>query len=287
MNKSIIKKILIIVLLLTVMLVVIYASNRFLQIETIDQNRTPAKSYYYGISAVDEQADATNAVLLSTKDAFGDVLIDAGGEYIIAGKINGRIVINTDGSLVHLYLDNADVESFNGPALLVQNAGKVVVTSLSETQNVFKDTNYGLETGIDACIFSESDIVFNGNGNLRVYGYYSDAIFCRDIIKFVNTDAEIYAISDGICANDGILIKDSNVSVQAKKNGILTLKKGKNNRGAIEIDGSYLSAVAGIYAVNSSGDIAIRNSKGFLKGVAGKTFSDKSTYIEEDFEDYE
>ena len=239
------------------------------------------------ITEADENMKPGDAESIDLSDV-SNVEICAAGEYVLTGKGSNTIVINSQDQIVHLFLDNVEVHTNCGPALLIKSAGKVIITIVKDSTNVLQDA--AIYTGYedyDAAIFSQADLTINGDGVLNVYGYYEDAIHTKDIIKVLGGQVFIQAKQDGIKGNDGALIRPQKLSIESEKYGVRTTKNGKQYKGDIDICAGDISIIAGEYAIVSGANLYVRECKLYCKSVvsdmdiAGDQFIDEGSYVNE------
>ena len=210
-----------------------------------------------------------------------ELLITDAGDYRLSGEMRGSIHIQAEEQVVHLFLAGVNVKSVTAPAIHVESAGKVIITAEPGTENTFADGSKYTSDVCDACIFSTCDLTFNGSGSISVSGYYKDAVHSKDYLKVTGVKLFTRAKDDCLHGNDGILIRDAEVSAEAEKNGLRTTKSGKALKGNIEITGSQLSVIAGEHALNASRSIYMTSSKAFLKGVMSNSKAEYDIFIEE------
>ena len=224
-------------------------------------------------------ADAAKVDLSKLQESFA---IDEGGDYVLSGNTSGRITIDSKEQPVHLFLNGVSIETENGGAILVTSASKVIITCLQCTENVICDSAYyGDQKDYDACIYSFSDLTFNGAGTLRVKGLYEDAIHSKDILKVVGTDLEVQAKGDGLKGNDGVCLLNTKAKVETEKNGIRTNKNGHEIKGSVEIRDSEMSVIAGRYSIESYDLLAVSGSRLYLNGILGNWQVAGDVFVEE------
>lgn len=224
--------------------------------------------------------DAAEIIDLSSVN--GDIKIADGGDYVLSGGSDCRVIVDSDEDPVHLFLNGVRIEEKEGCAVLVMSASKIVITCMDGTENVIGDSAYyGESKDYDACIYSFADMTINGGGTLRVTGLYEDAIRSKDIVKVIGTELEVKAKGDGIRGNDGVCILDSKALVEAEKNGIRTSKNGHDVKGSVEISGSEASVIAGKYAIESYDMLMVSGSSLYLNGVLGKWQVAGDVFVEE------
>ncbi len=208
----------------------------------------------------------------------GTLILAGSGDIRLSGSLEGSVVVDTaEDELVHLYLDGVEINAYRGPALRIEEAAKVVVTLMPGTENVLTDSPDYVEPqgGVSyeempACLYSVCDLTVNGDGALRVYGYYEDGIRSKDRIRLLGGSVSVQAKGDGIRGNDGILIQDASVEVQSEKNGIRATAQGENDRGVIEVKDSTVSVVAGEKGVYTASDLYLYDSRCSVNAVEEK-----------------
>ena len=229
----------------------------------------------------DRRVTSDNAKEISLDAAAEEVLITDGGDYRLRGHLNGTVRIRAEDQIVHLFFGGVEIQSVTAPAVDVESAGKVVITVEPGSVNSLSDGSKYLGDGSDACLFSACDLTVNGSGSLSVSGYCKDAVHSRDYLKIAGVTLFVRARDDGLHGNDGVLITQADVSVEAEKNGVRATKTGKPLKGRIEITGTKLSVIAGEHALNASRSIYMDSSRAFLKGVMSNTKADGEIYIAE------
>lgn len=226
-----------------------------------------------------EDMEKTERVDLDTCES-GRVIL-TGSDIWLSGSLEGQVVIDAEeDELVHLYLDGVEITSTNGPALWVQEAAKVVVTLVSDTENVLADfPDYTDYEETPACLYSVCDLTLNGGGALQVFGYHEDGIRSRDRIKVLDCDLSVQAKGDGIRGSDGIYMQRAFVSVESEKNGLRTVNQGADERGVIEIDGGALSVIGGKNGICSAADVYVYHGQCSLNAVEETVKAEGTTYI--------
>ncbi len=215
---------------------------------------------------------AEDAVRVNLGDTSGAYEISEGGDYVLTGSGDCRVVIDSKEQPVHLFLDGVSLRESEGGAILVLSASKVVITCLEGTDNVLSDSAYYRESKeYDACVYSFADLTINGAGSLRVTGLFEDGIHSKDVVKVLGTNLEVKAKGDGVRGNDGVcFVSASGCVVEAEKNGLRTSKNGHDVKGSVEIRDTEMSVIAGKYAVESYDKLMVSGSSLYLNGVLGK-----------------
>ena len=204
------------------------------------------------------------------------------GDYLLYGDCQGRVSIEAEEQIVHLFLKDVNIMSPSGPAIDIKSAGKVIVTLIDGTSNKIEDkAYYRNQDEEDAAIYSNCDLTFNGNGSLDVYGYYNKGIHSKDIIKILGGDISIQSKGDGIQGNVGICLNPITLSVESEGHGLYTKKTGNENKGNIEISGGDIQIIAGENAISSSKDLYVSNCSFWSNSVLDAFHISGSTHLME------
>lgn len=212
------------------------------------------------------------------------LFLTEGGDFWIYGSLHdGQIVIDADeDELVHLYLAGVNISSGRGPAILVEEASKVIVTLVSGTENVLSDSpDYTDYEERQACLYSVPDLTVNGDGSLRVFGYHEDGIRSKDRVKILGGSLEVQAKGDGIRGSDGILITEAMLTIQSEQNGLRTANQGAGGKGVVEIRGGTLSLIAGRNGIYAASDLYMRDCVCSVNAVEERTRTEGTAYIAE------
>ena len=204
---------------------------------------------YLAIIDMDQVTEMTDPVDIDLSGFSDGYEITGEGEYHLTGELRGTLIINAPEENVHLFLDNVSITSKSGPALYCKDANRLVITLLPGTENYISDSgDYRAEDTVEACIYSECNMTFNGPGELTVNGYYKDAVRSRDAIKILGGDYAIKCKRTAIHGTDGIVVTDGSFAISSEKYGFKSTKKSPEGRGNIIISGGELSIIAGRYA---------------------------------------
>lgn len=219
-----------------------------------DQNTTPA---------------APTKLML--EDYTGECAVTDAGEYLLTGELDGTLRVNAKGSTVHLFLDGVTIRANDGPAILVEAAGKVLITLVDGSVNTVSDSaSYTGGGDAEACIWCASDLTINGGGALNVYGFYKDAIRSKDVLKLVDGVYRVQCKRTGLHGNDGVNIAGGQIFIESEKFGVKTSKSGADGKGCLMISGGTVSVVAGRYAlVTEEASLYIYDAAVQLNGVIG------------------
>ena len=233
------------------------------------------------ITEVDVKNEISDPVEIDLSEYEEEILIEKGGEYILMGSGYFPVRIDAHDEIVHLFLDNVNIETTTGPALEIISGGKVVITLIDGSVNTFFDAAYYSNEDLNATIYSECDLTINGSGTMYVSGVYKDAIHSKDVLKILGGQVQVKAKRYGLKGNDGILLSADAVIIESEKNGCQTSNADKEGKGIIDIRGGNVSIVAGEYALSSVADVYIRDGYVNMNSVIADIYAEGQQYIAE------
>ena len=198
--------------------------------------------------------------------------IKAGGNFRVTGTLdNGQLkVSNTDGLIVRLILDNANVTNTTTAPLFVEQGKKTVVIMPAGTTSSFTDalTHDTLIDSTCAAIYSRDYISFFGDGMLNVNGKFQDGINGKDEVIIKSGNITINAMDDGIRGKDFVLIHGGTLNVTTTSgDGIKSDDATIGALGYISIDGGTSVVVSKGDGISATG--AVNISDGSVNVTAG------------------
>ena len=213
---------------------------------------------------LDESNSVTeNNIDLSKENT--DVTITKGGTYTFTGEFAHSIIVDAKDEEVELVLNGVMINTENTATIIGLEASKITITLNDNTTNTLSD---GGNSEYDGCIFSNVELVFEGNGTLLVNGNQNDgegiATEAKDI-TFNGGTYKITSVDDGINAGgDGatITINDGTFYIDASGDGIDSNKNAIINGGRIFVMGSDVGGDSGIdtddgYVINGGFVVAL------------------------------
>ena len=202
------------------------------------------------------------------------VTITEAGTYQISGSMNGQLVINdTDKAEdVNIQLCGVSITSNIDAPVYVQNAKKVIFTTASGTVNTITDNRSVINSENAACIYSDDDLIFNGEGKLIVNGNFNNGIRTKNDLKITSGTIEVKAAKNGIRGNESVEISGGNVKVTCQKDGIKCSETLEADKGFILIEGGNITVTAGDDALQSTKSITISGGKCILS-AEGKLYN--------------
>lgn len=150
----------------------------------------------------------------------GVLTISDGGIYEISGTLSDGYVNVTAKDEVTLVLNNAEITNSNGCCIYSDDTKSLTVYTKSGSENTLTDGANYTDTDAKGTIFSNDDLVLDGDGKLTVNANYKHAVASDDQIVINNGEYDLTAAYDGVHANDIITLISPNISISAQGDGI-------------------------------------------------------------------
>lgn len=233
------------------------------------------------VTDIDRTIDFKSPEYIDLSQTEEALVIENGGDYVLAGEYHQTVTVDAHDEQVHLFLNNTVIETAVGPAINIKSAGKVVITLMEGTMNTLSDAAYYSDDDLNAAISAACDLTINGSGSLYVCGYYKDAIHTKDVFKLLDGMVQLKSKRYGIKGNDGIVLEPENLIIESEKNGCQTSNANKEDKGIIDIRGGEISIVAGEYALSSVSDVYVRDGEIYLNSVIEDIYTEGQQYIAE------
>lgn len=225
------------------------------------------------LDTVASDSSLPDGVILSD----GVLTITKGGDYVLSGGYNGRVVINTPDEKTHIILNGVTLIADMSP-IYIENADKVSLTLADETVNTVSDSaNYTFEDeegDPDAAIFSREALSINGSGTLIVNGNYDKGIFSKDSLKIISGTISVKSVGDAVKGKDCLLVKDGSITVNAGEDGLKSNKDDNIEKGYVIIEGGDINITCGddgihaeTYLIVYDGNINIEQCYEGLEGA--------------------
>lgn len=160
-------------------------------------------------------------------------------EYEVSGSCDDGALLIFSEKKFKLTLNNLSLKSNNWPAINIQSGKRCFVVLQGENslagagvmqpgENLLNPEYVeGVSAQKDkyldckATLFSEGELIFSGNGELKVIGNAQHAICSDDYVRVLNGKLTVLgAKSDGIHANDSVFINGGTIDITSKANGI-------------------------------------------------------------------
>ena len=189
--------------------------------------------------------------------------ITSPGTYHLTGSLEeGGIVIDAPNSPVRLILDDVTIKNSIGPAVLCRSAERLVIETVGD--NTLEDGQEYVADypeGVNAAIFSESDLVFQGDGILRLTANYLDGISSDDNLKFISGTYYIAAEDDAIRGKDSVHVLGGNYIIDSVADAIKSTNNLEAGRGFILIDGGNFNVKSGAKGLKAVETILIHGGE--------------------------
>lgn len=199
--------------------------------------------------------------------AGGVLSVTAPGEYMLSGELtNGQLSVDcAEDGKVTLYLNGVTVHTDGAAALLIGGCKpKIVLSLVSETENVFSSGAQAVADESEepnGVIFSQSDLVIEGSGSLKVTAASADGIVSKDDLVINGGKITVEAKRHGIRGKDCVEIYDGEITVTAGRDGIKSTNKNDSSRGYVSIRGGSITIRFGDEPIQFVTGCTIENTK--------------------------
>ncbi len=237
---------------------------------------TAVQVSYNGARAVVENPFAFDGVGVDITGAKVTVrsTIDSDVDYVLSGESDEGCFKIYGTKKFTLRLNGLSLGNDTGAAINSQckKRGKVILED--GTVNVLSDAvSYSSAASEDekATLFSEGQLIFEGNGALQVQGNYKHAICSDDYIAFRGGNITVAsAASDAVHCNDSVLVESGVLSLAASGDGIdcdghITISGGELSMSLSGEDKDGVKAVGEINILD--GKLLIDASGDKMKGI--------------------
>lgn len=213
------------------------------------------------------------------------ITITQGGIYLVTGEIeDGRLLIDAEDEEVTLVLENAAISCSDTSPLYIYQSKMTTLYLMEDSMNTLTDgSSYSFsdsysseeEEEPNACLYSKSDLVIAGGGELEVNGEYKNGITSKDTLKIDASKINVKAVNHGITGKDSCVMKNADVSIAAGGDGLRATNDKDDSLGNIvmvdtvfEID----SGEDGIQAENTltiqGGNVMVCCGGGNMQSIA-------------------
>ena len=224
-----------------------------------DPTKAPAPDAQIDLSAMSTGASA------SAVSIEGNVItVKSAGVYRIFGSSSdARIVVDSDKKAdVTLLFDNATLICSGHAPIYAKKANNVIITTKSGTSSIIENKDgysktAGEEDNVDSAVFSKCDIVFEGEGSLKISCSEGNAVSAKD--DLVVGGGEITATAPGHAfeVNDSIKINGGSLTLSAGKDTLHTKNADDPKLGIFEMNGGTLELSAEDDAIRAVASITV------------------------------
>ncbi|MCC8192853.1 MAG: carbohydrate-binding domain-containing protein [Ruminococcus sp.] len=153
--------------------------------------------------------------------AGGVVTISQGGTYEITGTLSDGYICVTTTDEVVLVLSGCSITNSSGPCIYSDDAKTLTVYTKESTENTLTDgESYDDDTDAKGAIFSNDDLVLDGEGTLTVNANYKHAVASDDEIVINAGTYYLNAAFDGVHANETITLISPTLTIDVSGDGI-------------------------------------------------------------------
>ncbi|BES66518.1 hypothetical protein SANA_29570 [Gottschalkiaceae bacterium SANA] len=191
--------------------------------------------------------------------------IQSAGTYILQGTYEGQILVDTqdEGDVILVFNEVALSNQETSP-IFISNADRLVILLAEGTENSLVDTsayeeeNDSEEERVNGAIYTKSDLLFAGSGNLTITAKEKTGILAKDALLVLDGDIIIEASRNGIKVNDLFAMVDGDLSIHAGKDGI-------QSEAHMQIDGGHVTIDSVEDALHAEGMIVINDGFFYLQ----------------------
>lgn len=291
-NNNLIKLIIVcLFIILLIIILVFFQNNNYKKdnetIIDIDSTVTKLEVEYNESTTIDEYTGKinlnNNKIEISGSGIINSnntITITKGGSYYITGENEDcNIVIDAEKQEVQLFLENCNINSKTTAPINGINASSLIITLVENSENVISDSNeYSKFTDIensepDGTIFTKTDLVINGTGNLKINANYKDGIVSKDTLKISNCNIDINSADDGIRGKDFTAINNANITINSDGDGIKATNSEDVSLGYILIEGGNININSKADGIQAETILNISNESNINIVTSGKITS--------------
>lgn len=198
-----------------------------------------------------------------------------GGNYTVSGTLsNGQLIVDAPDEVVRLILSDASITNSSGPAILAENADKLIIYLVPGTVNEMTESA-STSSELNAAVFSKSDMTIFGEGSLNITGAYKDGISSKDGLVIKSGVFGVSASDDGIRGKDYLIVHGGSFTISSGGDGFIADNDAGTATGYIQMDNGTFGITSGGDGISafsnvliSGGDFTIRSGNGTINGDA-------------------
>ncbi|MDD6202222.1 MAG: carbohydrate-binding domain-containing protein [Lachnospiraceae bacterium] len=211
------------------------------------------------------------------------ITITRGGTYLVTGEIaDGRLIIDAEDEEVTLVLENAAISCSDTSPLYIYQSKMTTLYLMENSINTLTDgspysfaDSYSSEEEEEpnACLYSKSDLVIAGSGELEVNGEYKNGITSKDTLKIKSAKINVKAINHGITGKDSCVLKDADVNIDAGGDGLRATNDKDDSLGNIVMVDTVLKVDSGEDGIQAENTLIIQGGNVTICSGGGNTQS--------------
>ena len=204
-------------------------------------------------SVSDSSYDIDNSTFIELNNK--DVKIAKGGTYVLEGTLeNSSIIVEAKKDMdVQLVLNSVNISSGQLPGIYIKNGNNVIITLSDGSSNTISDlsSEHADSNSLDALIYSETDLIINGNGELNLNSDYKHGIVSKDDLIITGGTFNIETKGQGLRGKDCLKISGGNFYLVTHKDSLKSDNYEDDFEGYVYICGgsfditSYADAIYG------------------------------------------
>lgn len=181
------------------------------------------------------------------------IFLMGSGTYRFFGDAE-NLQIEVDASkdgLVRIILAGVDICSNGEPAIYVNSADTVYLMTEAGTVNSISGTEAEYSGKNNSVIFSDDDLVLQGEGDLYIRSFRDNAIACKNDFSFTGGNVRIDSADIGIEVKNSFRMAGGVLSIDANDDGIQVTNSDEEDKGYVYIGGGELTISCGDDAIHS------------------------------------
>lgn len=218
------------------------------------------------------------------------VKITQSGVYELTGS-NSDCTIEIDADKnaeITLLMNNVQLTSKTGSVIDCESAKTLMLFSESGTKNSLTDSESYTATSEDApdaAVFTRSDLIIQGEGELSINGKYKDAVKCKDSVTISDGTLNITSVDDGITGKDSVTIESGTVNVTSGGDGIKSTNDTDYGKGFIKLTSGEVNITSETDGIQAEKELTVDDGKVTIK--AGGEAADAEIQATEDPRDFD
>ncbi len=232
---------------------------------TMDPNATAMPKNDFSDPSLESSAEFSFAQAGEAAKAVlsGSVLkISGAGEYLLSGRLDGRIVVEAGKDAeVRLILNGAVITCADEAPVVIGSADTVYIESENGTYNAIHDTRTSADSAHNAAICAECDLKLVGKGTLIVTSSSNGGVYTKDDLKLKNVRLKAETNGTALRGSDSVTVESAELLLVAGKHGIKTANSKTSSkgsqRGTVTVMSGSVEIHAGAAAIDAAYDFKL------------------------------
>ena len=182
-----------------------------------------------------------SVTVVNLSELTADYEITASGNYVFTGTTTYRIVLAKKNIEVHIWLENATLDSIFAD----KKPTSTVITLVGE--NTLTGVLSNANDDAKGTLYVKNDLLINGNGSLNIAsGTDKNGVHCTGKLVVEDATLTVNAGKHGVRGNDAVILKGATLNITAGTDGIQTDNETDDvTLGYIYIEDSNVTVVSG------------------------------------------